>query len=65
MPITGETTLAEILKIEGSEKILAKHNVPCLTCPGVASEMKILKIGEVCEAYNIDLGKLLKELDKK
>ena len=64
MEVTLETTLAEILKQKGAEEILAKYNLPCLTCPSAASEIKMLKIGEVCVAYNIDCEKLLKELNK-
>jgi len=63
MQIIKDTTLAEILKTEGAEKILAKYNVPCLSCPSAASEIKMLKIGEVCEAYNINCEKLIKELN--
>lgn len=60
--ITKETTLAEILKLPEAEKILAKHNVPCLGCPMAKSEIAHLKIGEVCKMYNIDGEKILKDL---
>ena len=54
--ITKDTTLAEILKCAGAKKILMKHNLPCLTCPMAGMEMHLLKIGDVCEIYGIDLS---------
>ena len=63
--ITSNTTLAEILELEGAEKILVKYNLPCLTCPFAKMEMDQLKIGQICEMYGIDLKALLKELNKK
>ena len=63
--ITKDTTLAEILEIKGAEKILAKYNLPCLTCPFAKMEMERLKIGDACKFYNIDIKKLLEELNKK
>lgn len=62
--ITKETTLAEILKEPGTEEILKKFNLPCLSCPFAEIEMKELKIGAVCEMYGIDIKKILKELNK-
>jgi len=61
--ITKETTLAEILKLPEAEKILAKYNLPCLSCPFANLEMENLKIGQICEMYGIDIEKLLKELN--
>ena len=61
--ITKGTTLAEILKLPGAEKILAKYNLPCLSCPFAKFEMENLKIGDVCQMYRIDLESLLKELN--
>jgi hypothetical protein len=63
--ITKNTILSEVLKKPESEKILAKFNFPCLTCPMGKMEMEMLKIGQVCEMYGIDLEKILKELNKK
>ena len=63
MEIKADTTLAEILKFPGTEKILSKYNLPCLGCPFAKLEMENLKIGEVCKMYGIDLSKLLKELN--
>jgi len=62
MKITKDTTLAEILNLSGKEKILAKYNLPCLSCPMAKFEIENLKIGEVCKMYGIDLEKLLIEL---
>ncbi len=63
--IIKDTTLADILEVPGSEKILAKHNVPCVTCPFAKMEMDKLKIGQICKIYGIDTEKLLMELNKK
>jgi len=62
--ITKETTLAEILNLPGAEKILAKYNLPCLTCPFAKMEMENLKIGQICQMYGIKINELLKELNK-
>lgn len=61
--ITKNTTLSEVTKISGAEEILAKHNIPCLTCPFAKMEMEKLKIGDICKTYGIDLGKLLEDLN--
>ena len=61
--ITEDTTLAKILEFEGTEKILAKYNLPCLTCPFANFEKESLKIGQVCKAYGIEIDKILKELN--
>ncbi len=58
------STLAEILGYPGIEKILAKHNLPCLWCPLARFEAESLKIGQICEVYQIDSEKLLKNLNK-
>ncbi len=46
-----------------AEEVLAKHGVPCVTCPMAKMEMDKLKIGEVCKMYGVDLEKLLKDLN--
>jgi len=43
--------------------ILARHNVPCLSCPFAQYETKELKIGDVCKMYGINLKSLTKELN--
>ena len=62
--IAKETTLAEILEKPELVKILAKYNLPCLSCPFAKMEMENLKIGEICKTYGINAEKLLKELNK-
>jgi len=62
--INQDTTLKEILKIEGTEEILTKYNLPCLFCPMASFEIENLKIGDVCRVYGIDSKKLLKELNE-
>ena len=59
------TTLAEILKKPENKKILAKYNLPCLTCSFASAEMEKLKIGKICEMYGIALDNLLKDLNKR
>ena len=62
--ITKDTLLCEILDYPKTKEILEKYNLPCLDCPFAIFEMGSLKIGEVCEMYNIDLKNLLKELNE-
>lgn len=64
MKINEDTTLAEIMGIDGAEKILAKYDLPCLHCPMAQFEIKKLKLGKVCEMYGLDLKGLLKELNE-
>ena len=61
--ITKETTLKEILEIEGAKEILQKYNLPCLFCPMASFEIENLKIGDVCKVYGIKEKELLKELN--
>ena len=61
---TKDSTLSEILELKNGQKILAKFNLPCLWCPMMKNEMHKLKIGQICEMYNINAEKLLKELNK-
>lgn len=61
--INKDTTLAEALSLEGSEEIMAKHNLPCLTCPMASMEMNELTLGQICEMYQLDLESLLKDLN--
>ena len=62
--ITEDTTLAEIFKLPGAEKILEKYNLPCLQCPFAKIEAEKLKIGQVCQQYGVETKKLLGELSK-
>ncbi|MDD5433319.1 MAG: DUF1858 domain-containing protein [Candidatus Pacebacteria bacterium] len=61
--ITKDTTLAEIMVEESAKGVLAKHKVPCLTCPMAQFEIQNLTIGDVCKIYGIDLEKLLADLN--
>jgi hybrid cluster-associated redox disulfide protein len=61
--ITKETTLKEILEIEGAEEVLQKYNLPCLFCPMASFEISNLKIGDVCKVYGINEKDLLKDLN--
>lgn len=61
--VDKNTTLGEILKREGAEKVLYKQGVPCMSCPMASFEIDKLKIGDVCKMYGLDLEKLLKELN--
>jgi hypothetical protein len=63
--ITKETTLAEAMDKEGAEEVMAKHELPCLSCPFAKMEMEQLKIGDICERYGIDIDGLLEDLNKK
>lgn len=62
--ITKNTTLAEVLRHPGAAEVLSKHKLPCLHCPMAAFELGTLKLGEVAEAYGVDLESLLKDLNK-
>lgn len=62
--ITKDSTLEEILALPKAGEVLAKHNVPCLTCPMARFEMQDLKIGDVCKMYGLDEKKILEELNK-
>lgn len=61
--ISNRSTLAKILEIKGAEKILSKNGVPCVTCPFAAMEINQLQIGKVCQMYNLDLNKILKDFE--
>jgi hypothetical protein len=62
--ITRNTTLAEVLKLPGAESILKMYRIPCLHCPMAALEMGSLKIGDIARTYGLDLGGLLRELNR-
>jgi len=60
---TEDTFLAEVLEHPKAKEILAKYNLPCLNCPMAVFEIGNLKIGDVCKIYNINMEKLLEELN--
>ena len=61
---TKNSTLAEVLEDPKNQKILKKFNVPCLACPFAQLEMKTLTLEQITKLYQIDLEKLLEELNK-
>lgn len=63
MKITAKTKLGKILEIKGAENVLHKNNVPCVTCPYMAMEINKLTLGYICQAYELDLDKILKDLN--
>ena len=64
MKITDKTTLEKIMEKNGAEEILAKHGVPCVSCPMAKFEIEKLKIGEVCRMYGLPLKDILNDLNK-
>jgi len=64
MKITKSTTLEKIIEKKGAGEILAENGVPCMSCPMAEFEIDKLKIGEVCKMYDLNLEKILKELNK-
>ncbi len=62
--ITKETILAELLANPKAREIMAKYDLPCLSCPFAQMEMNKLKIGDICKMYNIDNKALLRDLNK-
>jgi len=62
--ITKNTILADILEVPGAKEILAKYHLPCLSCPLAQSEIQRLKLGNVCEKYDINAKDLIKELNQ-
>ena len=64
MNVTSKTTLAKIIKKKGADEVLARNGVPCLSCPMAAQEIDKLEIGKVCKMYELNLAKILKELNK-
>ncbi len=61
--LTKETTIKEILELKGGEAILAKYNLPCLSCPMAALEIGTLTLERVTKIYRLPLAKILKELN--
>ena len=49
MRFTKETTLDKVVEVKGAEEVLAKHGVPCVSCPMAKMEMGFLRLGDVCE----------------
>ncbi len=64
MKITKKTKLDKLLKNKKAEKILMEQGLPCVFCPFARFEAGELELGEVCDKYGIDSGKLIKTLNK-
>ena len=62
--IDKNTTLEKVLKYPGSEDVLKKYKVPCLSCAFAQMEMGELQIGDICKNYGIDVKKLIEELNE-
>lgn len=60
---TKNSTLAEVLEEPKNQKILEKFNLPCLGCPLAQFEMNSLTLEQITKLYQIDLEKLLRELN--
>lgn len=63
--ISKSDSLSDVMGLPCAEKILAKHKVPCLSCPYAKMEMEKLKIEDICKMYGIGLDSLLKDLNRK
>jgi hypothetical protein len=64
LKVTSKTTLGKILHISGAEEVLARHGVPCLSCPMASFEIDKLEIGKVCKMYGLNLKEIIKDLNK-
>lgn len=65
MKITKKTKLSKLIDDKKAQKVLEKYDFPCLSCPHARLEMEVLELGSVCEMYEIDGVKLIKELNEK
>jgi len=63
--INQNSTLKDVLDLEEAEDVLRKYNLPCLSCPMAKFEIERLKLAEVCKMYQIDVKRLIQELNKK
>ena len=63
---TKKSTLKEIIENnKENEEILHNNGVPCITCPFAKMEMDKLTLEQICNTYELDLEKILKDLNKK
>ena len=62
--VTENTTLAELMGSKEAYEVLKKHGLPCVMCPFAAMEMESLRLGDVARIYEINLDKLLSDLNK-
>ena len=62
--INAGTTLDKIIDKKGGMEAMAKHGVPCISCPMAQFEIDKLEIGEVCKMYGLNLKGILADLNK-
>ncbi len=62
---TESSVLSEIINDPKGRKVLEDYNIPCLSCPFASLEIDKLRLGDVCEAYELNLEKILKELNEE
>jgi len=62
--ITKKSKYSEVLKVKGSEDVLSKHKVPCVTCPMAKMEMDTLTLEQIGSWYGIDVDSIIKDLNK-
>lgn len=65
MKVTKKTKLSKLLDDKTAQKVLGKYDFPCLSCPHARSEMEVLELGNVCEMYDLDMEKIIKDLNEK
>lgn len=58
-----KTTLDKVLNAKNGPELLMKYHVPCLGCHFASQEMHELTLGDIANAYGIDLKGLLKDLN--
>jgi hypothetical protein len=64
MEVTEETRLGELLENPRALSILAKHGLPCLSCPAISFETGFLRLGQVAKLYGLDVKAIIKELNE-
>jgi hypothetical protein len=65
MKVTKKTKLSKLIDDKKAQKVLEKYDFPCLSCPHARMEMEVLELGSVCEMYDLDLEKIIKDLNEK
>jgi hypothetical protein len=60
---TEETSLGELLQNPRALSILAKHGLPCLSCPAISFEMGSLRLSSG-KLYGPDVKAVIKELNE-
>ncbi len=63
--ITKDTTVDEAMKVPGVTDVLKQYGVSGGLASFAEAEMGKMKIGQVCQQYGVDCGKLLTELNDR